>query len=379
MPDLFDIHGQDAALAELSRMLGGSRRPQAYIFAGPEGVGRRTTAEALAKILLCHQPGRDPNAGRLKGLDDAALLTLACGQCPSCRTFEAGTHGDYQLVYKELARYSSDPRVRTRVMQDLGIDVIREFLIDAAQRHSSQGGGRVFVIREAELMNTAAQNALLKTLEEPPPRVTIILLCGSPGELLPTIRSRCGLVRFGPLPREFVVERLTAAGTGEAEARFWAGYTDGSLGQSLRLAGGELYPFKRELVERLAGLVEQVDPDLGDWLAAAAEKRADALVAADKQLAKTLATRRASETLLGLIAGTYRDAMVLAAGRGEGLVHSDQPDCIVRIAEALGLDRCTDVVSQLAEYARLLWSNLNAKIIWDNVVISCATGATLDV
>ena len=378
MTDLLDIVGQGAALAQLLRTLGGPRRPHAYLFAGPEGVGRRTTAEALARRLLCERPLERPNAGALPELPEDFPLTLACGQCPSCRAFEAGTHADYHLVSKELARYSDNAAVRGRVMQELSIDVVREFLIAPAGQCGALGRGKVFIVREAELMSEAAQNALLKTLEEPPPGVTIILLCPSPRELLPTTRSRCSLIRFGPLPRDFVAGRLTAGGMDAQEARFWAGYTAGSLGLSQRLSSAGLYPVKRELVDRLAGLYQAVDPELGDWLLAQVEGLTDARLSADPELARTLATRQSAGTLLAMIAGVYRDAMALAGG-WEELIHADQAEALAAIARALGLDLSAEVVTQLVRYEQLLWSNVNPKIVWDNVVITCATGAPLDV
>lgn len=382
MVELRDIVGQPAALEPLARILASPRRPHAFMFAGPEGVGRRTSALALAKVLLCP----NASAGEGSALFDAPgepaaapPLPAACRVCPSCRAFDAGTHPDCHVVEKTSARYSSDASVRDRKMQDLSIGVIREFLIDAANRRSGLGQGKVFIVREAELMSVPAQNALLKTLEEPPPGVTIVLLTTSPAEMLPTTRSRCAVLRFGPLPEAFVVEKLRTAGVAEPEARFWAAYTGGSAGVALRLAAQGLYAMKCELVDRLAALTQSVDPELGEWLARQADTLAEAVTREDKQLAASLATRQGTGTLLGLIAGIYRDAMALAAGAEQGLVHDDQRGQIERVAAALGLDRTVEIVDQLARFEQLVWRNVNPKVVWDNVVITCATGAPLDV
>jgi len=288
------------------------------------------------------------------------------------------THADYHLVCKEMARYSVDPKVRDRVMQDLGIDVVREFIIAPAGRTSASGKGKVFAVRQAELMSFFAQNALLKTLEEPPPGVTLILMVPSPEELLPTVRSRCALVRFGPLPADFVIERLQAAGVEGEQARFWAAHTLGSLGESMRLAQSGLYPVKRELVDRLAGSVQAVDEELGEWLVKQAEALADAAIAAEKQLARSLAIRQGAGALLGLLAGVYRDVLAVAVGLPPA-VHADQADKIAVLADALGRDRSADIVTQIGRFEELLWRNVNAKVFWDNVVITCATGAPLTV
>ncbi|NLF33141.1 MAG: hypothetical protein GX591_19930 [Planctomycetes bacterium] len=361
---LRDIVGQDRAVAQLARMVASPRRPHAYLFTGPTGVGRRTAAEALAALWLCRHA------------DDDALA--ACGRCASCAALAAGTHPDYHFIHKELALHSEDARTRDSKMQDLGIQVIREFLIAPASQAAGMGRGRVFVVREAETMNLAAQNALLKTLEEPPPNVRLILLARSERELLPTIRSRCALIRFGSLPWSLVAERLTAGGVAPAEAQFWAAYTNGSLGEAMRLAAADLYAFKRELVDRLAGLVESVDADLSDRLLDQSDAIGEAVVAANRRLAKTVATRAAGGLLLGLAASVYRDAMREAAGVSGQRIHADQAAAIERIAGAMG-PAAARIVDQMARYEQLLWRNVNPKPFWDNVVLSCATAAPLDV
>jgi DNA polymerase III subunit delta' len=289
---------------------------------------------------------------------------------------DLGTNPDYRLVTKDLARFSEDPDVRRRVLQDFSIEVVREFIIAQAGLTSAGGRGKVFVIRQAELMNRFAQNALLKTLEEPPRGVTLILLCPSPEDMLPTVRSRCALVRFGPLPADFVAGRLLDAGVEAAQARFWAAHTFGSLGESLRLAAGGFYAVKREIVDRLAGLVKDVDAEMGEWLAKLTESLAEAAVSAEKQLSPALAKRQAAEVLLGLFAGVYKDVLAVAMGRTI-TVHADQADRIAVMAEALGADKAAEILGQMGRYEQLLWRNVNAKVLWDNVVITCATGAAL--
>ena len=98
MPELLDIIGQDEAIARIQRALAGSRMPHALLFAGPAGVGRRTTAVALAKTLLCEAPAELPNDGRLPALDAKAKLHQACGQCQDCRMVLADSHPDFYRV-----------------------------------------------------------------------------------------------------------------------------------------------------------------------------------------------------------------------------------------------------------------------------------------
>jgi len=379
MVGLLDIVGQDHALGQLQRTLAGARRPHAYIFAGPRGVGRRTTAVEFARLLLCEQPVESANAGRLEGLDDDFALGVACGRCPSCETLSAGTNGDFHFVYKELARYHDDPAVRERKMQSLSIDVVRDNLIGPAYRASSGGRGKVFVVAQAELMSVPAQNALLKTLEEPPAGVTIILLATSAADLLPTTRSRCQLVRFGSLPRKFVAGKLTSEGVSAAEADFWAAMTDGSIGVALELAGQKLYEFKTRLVAALAAAAGGPAGELAEMLTKAMDKRAKSLQRADAALAASLANRQAGGMLLGLIASVYRDALGVACQGDRPLTHADQAAAIGQIAGRFGPAGAAEILTQLARCEQLLWRNVNAKLLWDNVAATCASAAPLAV
>ncbi|KKK71171.1 hypothetical protein LCGC14_2916590, partial [marine sediment metagenome] len=134
MPDFTDIVGQDSALGQLQQIAAGERRPHAYIFAGPTGVGRRTTALALGRLLLCEEPAGRANQAGLWGLAKSFRIRQGCSACQSCRMLRADTHPDLHIVHRQLARYHEDQGVRSRVMQELGIDVIRQFLIAPAYR-----------------------------------------------------------------------------------------------------------------------------------------------------------------------------------------------------------------------------------------------------
>src|SRR5207244_10003726 len=146
------------------------RMPHAMLFAGPVGVGKATTARALGALWLCGNPQGD----------------APCGKCESCRLFDAGNHPDYHVILKELIRYHD--RTGTSKGIDLSIHVIVPELLDKAALKSALGRGKVFVIEQAELLNSSAANAMLKTLEEPPGRTIIILLTDQPELLLPTIK-----------------------------------------------------------------------------------------------------------------------------------------------------------------------------------------------
>ncbi len=196
---LKEIFCQDKAISILQRGFAANKMPHSYIFSGVEGVGKFKTAREWAKLLLCK------SAVMENGFADS------CGRCQSCRLFEAGSHPDFNLVYKELLEFTKDNKGK-KTPVDLAIDVIREFLIDKVSTRPTLSQRRVFVVSEAERLNTASQNCLLKVLEEPPEYCTIILLCTRMERLLPTIKSRCQMIRFALIDEKRIIEKLKEAG-----------------------------------------------------------------------------------------------------------------------------------------------------------------------
>jgi DNA polymerase III subunit delta' len=195
---LSDIIGHERALESLRSACASDRIHHAWVFAGPRGVGKRTTAVAFGALLL------DPTTAP----DLAGELAPEPGShCQ--RLIEAGNHPDFAIITKEQAALSEDADIRNRKQTTIPKQVLVERLIEPstlAGSDASKGARarRVFVVDEAELMgppygNNPAQNALLKTLEEPPPGVVIILVTSDENRLLPTIRSRCQRVTFGRL------------------------------------------------------------------------------------------------------------------------------------------------------------------------------------
>ena len=281
------IFGQDAAIDWLRRAYLKDRLPHGLIFAGPAGVGKATTAAALAALLLCENPNQ----------------TTRCGKCPACAAFDANTHPDYHVITKELIRYH-DKTGKSKGI-DLSIHVLRPELIEPAGRKSVMGRGKVFVIEQAELMNPQAQNALLKTLEEPAGRTAIILLTDQPGVLLPTIRSRCQTLRFAALDNELVQKELRKRKIDPALAAFAAELSRGSLGIALKwIEDGVIEP-ARDLIAQLDAASAGHEPaDLPAWLKKAAENYAAKQLDRDELASKDQATREGLSLYL-MIAGEH--------------------------------------------------------------------------
>ncbi len=242
---MLNIQGQSTALAHIQRVVHSRRLASTWIFAGPAGVGKFHTAVEMAKTNLCDRPVHRPNShnGELFNalLEPDFLLTLPCGQCESCKAVELRTHPDLHVVSRQLIRYHD--RNGTSKGTTLSIQVIRgEMIGDDSPEHrvepkiykrSQRGRGKWFIIDEADLMEIPAQNALLKTLEEPPAQTFIILITTSPTELLSTIRSRSQFVQFRALSFAVMAPELMNRGAGEVQARLLARLSGGSLGRAI--------------------------------------------------------------------------------------------------------------------------------------------------
>ncbi|MFO0837054.1 MAG: DNA polymerase III subunit delta' [Phycisphaerae bacterium] len=242
---LADVLHQERAISILRRALRNGRAHHAYLFDGPEGVGKERTAIALAARLLCETPDLPPDAD-------------ACGACRSCALLAGDNHPDFHLIHRGLHKLHPDRNVRATKGLFLTVDVIRHFLIAPASASPAMGRRRVFVIRDAERMNEEAQNALLKTLEEPPGAACLMLLSSSASRLLATIRSRCQRIPFGLLPVEFVSQRLVAQARIDAPAaQTLARLSDGRLGAALRWQ-------RASLLDALSAIAERVVADPAD-------------------------------------------------------------------------------------------------------------------
>jgi DNA polymerase-3 subunit delta' len=204
------IVGQDRALRVLTASAASGRVHHAWVFAGPMGVGKRTAAEAFAALLL-DPTSRLRRSGFVEPDPDSEVQSLLA----------AGTHPDMHVIVKELAAYSDDPRVRSAKQTTIAKDVLDTHLLGpiarAASVRSDSLASKVFIVDEAELLdrsitNATSQNALLKTLEEPPPGSVIILVTAQEDRLLPTIRSRCQRVGFSPLDDEAMEQWLETSG-----------------------------------------------------------------------------------------------------------------------------------------------------------------------
>lgn len=223
--------------------------PHALLFAGPDGVGKFKTALWWAARIKCE----------LRSDDGSASSAGSC-HCASCQQVAVGSHPDVLVVAPEAAG------------KMIKIDPIREALIPTLSLRPVRPGPRIAIVREAESLNVHAQNAMLKVLEEPPGNAVIILVTGSRSALLPTIRSRCQTVRFGPLGRESLEAILTARGFTPDNARSAAAIARGSVGKALE-CDEETLADRVDLIVAFEGFRSGTGPSMEELVADLVDRR----------------------------------------------------------------------------------------------------------
>ena len=397
---MHSILGQPKALATLQSQLATGRVHHAQLFHGPAGVGKFTTAIAFAKIILCHSPQTD----------DAGVPS-ACGACESCRLFAAPSgsaghatakggkkkaaarewddedgeedaddlnpvadgdpgahplsfsHPDLHIIVKELAAFSEDAAVRKRKLTQIPVEIIREHLLGPAHRSPALGHGKVLIVDEAELLNAAGQNAILKTLEEPPPGTVFILVTPREDRLLPTIRSRCQRVAFGPLAEPDVEAMLLLRhpSLDAKKAKWMAAFSQGSPGRGLLGLDYGLEEWASSVLAPLRELAAgKPQPMLGANMASRVDSLAATWVSRHKNASKDAANRMASDIMLSMIshATTRRlhEAANAAKAQGAGLAEQE-----ARMRPFLRLIEC------VREAEIRVTQNANAATVYDGL------------
>ncbi|HEV3472977.1 MAG TPA: DNA polymerase III subunit delta' [Actinomycetota bacterium] len=317
---VWDPLPQTRAIEAVERQLAAGEVAHAWLLLGPAGSGKRPTAVAMSAALNCpEQPG------------------TGCGECSVCLRVQRRRFPDVHHIVPE------GPII--------AVDVVRETIAPEAARSPFEGRTKVFIIEEAERMNAAAQNALLKTLEEPQPDTVFILISDDEDEVLETIRSRCRIVRLDAIPEARIVELLSRQGVAAEAALVAARVAEGDLEYALELVGEGSAGQRRRvwlgLPRRLTspgaamdaagevlaeakaavGELESVHKLEVQELAEILERRGSA--AARNALAKRhkRELRRREEQVLGealdTLAAFYRDIVVLRRGGAEAITNID--------------------------------------------------------
>ena len=225
---------------------------------------------------------------------------------------------------------------------------------------------------------------MLKVLEEPPAYCTIILLCTRMEKLLPTTKSRCRTVRFSPVDREKIIEKLNAMGLDGEKEQYFASLAQGSLGQAcqwaqLELAGANLYKIKKELLCSLSTYKLADSLELAEQLLNKAKKIADVWGDIEETTSKKDINRRAQKTLVQIIISALHDAMKLnVAGQSE-LVNSDQKGQIKSIASRFDAEQSAEKIADAYKTMHWIESSVNEKLIFEQLLLNLVVSDTMKV
>ena len=281
-----EIRGNTPLVEQLRRSAASGRSSHAYLFLGGAGAGKRLIANTFAKALQCEGEKRP------------------CDRCKSCHAFNHGNHPD--VIYFQPLKNG-----KTYTIED-----VREQLLETVDLKPFQYEKKIYIIEKADTLNIQSQNALLKTLEEPPAHAVFLLLAERAEAFLPTILSRVVVMKIRPLSAETIADYLMQAGHLAEESHILSAYAQGRIGQALELVEDEGF---REMRQDILGKLEAL-PSMSEG---------DAYL-----LAKEFEVYKNDLRFLDIMELWYRDLLTAKSLREEGyLIQRDKKDAIFRAAK----------------------------------------------
>ena len=306
----------------LARAMSNGRLAHAYLLEGPEGAGKRTLAFEFAASLVCEK-----------------RLFPPCRGCGSCRRVLNGTHPD-------VIRVEAEGR-------NIKIEDIRN-LSSRFRLHSFEGGYKIGIIPEAELMNEASQNAFLKTLEEPPADTVLIMTTTNLVRLLPTIISRCQVMRLGPLPDRVIVELLKEErGLDDEQAGLVAALAQGNARKALDMELDFVVGFRKELVKALLKLSTDNFTEMLHFAESASK------------------CEHPMEAVLDLLSGFYRDVLYYKLGI-KRLQNQDLEPEIAGQAQQGGIGAVLNQMEMIHQARLRALGNANPRLNWELLTMALA-------
>jgi DNA polymerase-3 subunit delta' len=332
--------GNERAIRVLRAGLATGAANHAYIFAGPEGTGRATAARRLAQALNC--TGSEP----------------PCGECGQCRRIDSGIHADVQTV-------TLDAETESAARKAISVEQMRD-VEKAVSLAPYEGRTRVVIIDPADLLSDGAQNAFLKTLEEPPPHAVFVLIANNDERLLETIRSRCTRVEFRLVPTADVEAALGARGVEADRARLLARLSGGRPGWAIEAsANPKLLEHRSEALATARSLPRRSLTDRIDL----AEKISDAF-------------KREREPVFRQLdqwAGWWRDVLLAQSGAGESIANLDEAVAIEADAGEYSRGDVARFVQAIIETRVYLAANVQSRIALDALMLGAPGAANATV
>ena len=319
------IAGQTVALTHLKNALKKDQISQAYMLIGEPGMGKKTIAESFAESILCEErkPGEYEH----------------CGKCRSCHQVETGNHPDCIFVTHEKSNLIS-------------VDEIREQLVSDVEIKPYQGSKKVYIVPDAEMMNEQAQNALLKTLEEPPEYAVIILLVANADLMLPTLLSRSIKLPLAPLPDQVIEEKLIKDYyIQKYRTSSIVKFARGNLGRAIEMSeNDDFIEDKNTASDIMKKVVKTESYQWKDWI---------------DELSKDKARL---PFFLGLFMDWYRDILMAKSGAGrERLMFADEESVITEEAgeyDYEGLKYCIEAIEDAQAKVR---ANVKLSLVLENL------------
>jgi DNA polymerase-3 subunit delta' len=335
----WDMIGHEWAIEFLRRSLAGGRAAHAYLISGPAQVGKALLALRLAQALNCELGGPDP-----------------CLTCRTCKRIVRGNHPDVRIagLASQGAGLKAEEAARQR---DLKIDTIREWQADINLR-PYEAQRRIFILHDAERMSDSAANAMLKTLEEPPPYATLVLIANTAGDLLPTIVSRCQPIKLRPVPRKILAHQLRQRRNIPTEdADLLAAWSGGRPGWALQMIDSpDQLEARQTQLDELAGLATQ--------------SRSESLRWAEEQAKLFRGGEQANVySALEIWQGWWRDVLLTAAGCGESITHVDRRAELEQAAQRYPIPNIHALLVQISSTGQQLRENVNPQLAIENILL----------
>jgi DNA polymerase-3 subunit delta' len=353
--------GQETAETLLARAVERDTVGHAYLFLAPPGCGKSTAARLFAGAINCEN---QPAVSR----DDSGLHLAPCGRCQSCRRILAGTHPEVMEVL---------PGSKTG--QDVTIEQIRDIRRNAALQ-PKLGKRRVYIFPNAETVREVSANALLKTLEEPSPHVVILLCAPSPNHVLPTIRSRCQVIRFALCPPASIRDALTAGGTTHQIAEELARASGGRPGLAINWALSPSVLKARRAVLDVLHRAVKTQPEASRSAGAAilslrlAEELRGLVGDSDADgPARPVKMLHSDNLEIGL--GYLRDLMLLCTGAGPEFVQNqDRISELTELAAGTNPGRVLEDIRSVRQAQQLLERNVTPPLVLDRLFWALIAG-----
>ena len=308
-----DILGHEKPLSIINAYIEKSRFSGGYIFSGPEGIGKKAAAAAIAGKLNCTSLNEKP-----------------CGICSSCLKTEKLQHPDLHIIESDGMQVK--------------IEDIR-FLQREASFKPYEGLVKVFIIDDAHRLNPEASNSLLKVIEEPPADSLIILVTHKPQNIFKTILSRCKVIRFSPLESAELEDVLVKNySVDNFSAHFLGLFCEGRLGLALRLKDSNIFVEKNRIL--------------------------DSFILSTRQLQRNLASQSKEQmrSFLNILASWFRDIYLLKADiPDQGLIHLDRKDDLLKLKLEFSFKQLDAILLTISESVACLENNINSKLLLHNL------------